>query len=116
MTVIGNMQHAAVLLNKTRTTPFVNQAPGEMIWRVEVWQFEKPDETWIKDRSGDLFVVLHRERLQKADFDKKSLTLDPALGGVQVDGQATERGTRQGGPAVQRAGRSAPRRGRSKDK
>ncbi len=84
MTVVGNVQHAAVLLNKTRTTPFVNQAPGEMIWRVEVWQFEKLDETWIKDRSGDLFLVLHRERLQKADFEKKSLTLDPTLGGIAV--------------------------------
>ncbi len=84
MAVVGNVQHAAVLLNKTRTEPFVNQQPGEMIWRVEVWQFEKPDETWIKDRSGDLFVVLHRERLQKSDFEKKSLTLDPTLGGVAV--------------------------------
>ena len=36
------------LLNKTRTTPFVNQEPGEIIWRLEVWQFEKPDETWVK--------------------------------------------------------------------
>jgi hypothetical protein len=83
MTILGNIQHAAVVLNKTRTTPFVNQAPGEMIWRMEVWRFEKPDETWIKDQD-DLFVVLHRERLQKADFDKKALTLDPALGGVSL--------------------------------
>jgi hypothetical protein len=83
MTVLGNIQHAAVVLNKTRTTPFVNQAPGEMIWRMEVWQFEKPDEMWIKNQD-DLFVVLHRERLQKADFDKKALTLDPALGGVRL--------------------------------
>jgi hypothetical protein len=82
MTVVGNIQHAAVLLNKTRTEPFVNQVPGEIIWRVEVWRFEKPEETWIKDQGGDLFVVLHRERIQKADFEKKSLTLDPALGGV----------------------------------
>jgi hypothetical protein len=84
MKVVGNVQHAAVLLNKTRTTPFVNQVPGEIIWRVEVWQFEKPDETWIKDQGGDLFTVLHRERIQKAEFDKKSLTLDPALGGVRL--------------------------------
>jgi hypothetical protein len=83
MTIIGNIQHAAVVLNKTRTTSFVNQLPGEMIWRLEVWQFEKPEETWIKDQ-GDLFVVLHRERIQKADFEKKSLTLDPALGGVKL--------------------------------
>jgi hypothetical protein len=83
MMILGNIQHAAVVLNKTRTTPFVNQVPGEMIWRLEVWQFEKPDETWIKNQD-DLFVVLHRERLQKADFDKKALTLDPALGGVRL--------------------------------
>ena len=29
-------------------------------------------------------LVLHRERLQKADFDKKALTLDPALGGIRL--------------------------------
>ena len=81
--------------------------PGEMIWRVEVWQFEKPDETWIKDRRASLFVVLHRERLQKTEFDKKALTLDPVLGGIEVDGKAGGRGTRQGGPAVQGAGMSA---------
>jgi hypothetical protein len=88
MTVLGNIQHAAVLLNKTRTTPFVNQKPGEIIWRMEVWQFEKPDETWLKNQD-DLFVVLHRERLQKADFDKKALTLDPALGGVHLTDKQT---------------------------
>ncbi len=88
MAVLGNVQHAAVVLNKTRTTPFVNQIPGEIIWRMEVWQFEKPDETWIKDQD-DLFVVLHRERLQKADFDKKALTLDPGLGGVSLSVKQT---------------------------
>ena len=108
MTINGNIQHAKVLLNKTRTTPFVNQNPGEMIWRVEVWAFEKPEETWVKEQGGDLFAVLHRERIQKTEFDKKSVTLDPALGGLQLTRQAGKRGTRQGGPAVQGAGRSAP--------
>ena len=84
MAVVGNVQHAAVLLNKTRTTPFVNRQPGEIIWRVEVWQFEKPEETWVKDQGGDLFTVLHRERIQKSELEKKSLTLDPSLGGVAV--------------------------------
>ena len=83
LTIAGNVQHAKVLLNKSRTTPFVNQNPGEVIWRVEVWAFEKPEETWVKEQGGDLFAVLHRERIQKAEFDKKSLTLDPALGGVR---------------------------------
>jgi len=84
LTIKGNIQHAKVLLNKTRTTPFVNQVPGEMIWRVEVWAFEKPEETWVKEQGGDLFAVLHRERIQKTEFDKKSVTLDPTLGGVRL--------------------------------
>ena len=84
LTITGNIQHAKVLLNKSRTTPFVNQAPGEMIWRVEVWAFEKPDETWVKEQGGDLFTVLHRERIQKTEFEKKSVTLDPTLGGLPL--------------------------------
>ena len=33
MAVEGNAQHAAVLLNKVRTTPFVTRQAGEVIWR-----------------------------------------------------------------------------------
>ena len=83
LTVTGNIQHAAVVLNKLRTKPFINSAPGEMIWRLELWHFERPDDTWIKDQE-ELGVILYRERLQKKDFEKKSLTLDPALGGVRL--------------------------------
>jgi hypothetical protein len=83
MTVTGNIQHAAVLLNKLRTKPFYESKPGEVIWRLELWHFERPEETWVKVQD-DLFLVLYRERLQKADYEKKSLTLDPALGGVKL--------------------------------
>jgi hypothetical protein len=82
LAVAGNIQHAAVVLNKLRTKPFVNSQPGEVIWRLEVWRFERPDETWIKVQD-ELFLVHYRERLQKSEFDKKALTLDPALGGLQ---------------------------------
>lgn len=83
MTITGNIQHAAVLLNKVRTKPFYESKPGEVIWRLELWRFEKPEETWAKVQD-ELFLVLYRERLPKADFDKKSLTLDPALGGLKL--------------------------------
>jgi hypothetical protein len=83
MTVTGNIQHAAVLLNKRRTKPFYGAQPGEMIWRLELWHFEKPDETWIKDQE-ELGVVFYRERIQKAEYDKKALTLDAALGGLKL--------------------------------
>ena len=82
MTVTGNIQHVAVLLNKLRTKPFYESKPGEVIWRLELWHFEKPDETWIKSQD-ELFLVLYRERLQKTVYDQKSLTLDPALGGLK---------------------------------
>jgi hypothetical protein len=83
MTVVGNIQHAAVILNKLRTKGFVNSNEGEVIWRLEVWHFEKPDEAWFKVQD-ELFQVLYRERLQKKDFEKKALTLDPALGGIKL--------------------------------
>lgn len=82
LTVRGNIQHAAVLVNKMRTDAFINSAPGEMIWRLEMWHFERPDEHWVKVQD-ELFVVLHRERLQKSVFDKMCLTLDERLGGLE---------------------------------
>ena len=84
MTVSGNIQHAAVVLNKKRTTPFYESKPDEMIWRLELWHFEKPDETWIKVQE-EFAIVFYRQRLQKSDFAKKALTLDPALGGIKLD-------------------------------
>ena len=69
MTITGNFQHAAVVLNKKRTTPFFESKPGEMIWRLEVWRFEKPEEHWIKVQD-ELALVLYRQRLQKTVFAK----------------------------------------------
>src|SRR5262249_34691532 len=83
LTIQGNIQHAAVVVNKLRSTAFINSQPGEVVWRLELWHFEKPDETWVKVQD-ELFLVLYRERLQKKDFEKKSLTLDGALGGLKV--------------------------------
>jgi len=83
MTVVGNIQHAAVLLNKLRTKAFVNSNEGEVVWRLEVWHFEKPDEAWFKVQD-ELFQVLYRERIQQKDFEKKALTLDASLGGIKL--------------------------------
>jgi hypothetical protein len=83
MTIHGNIQYAAVLLNKLRTQPFYESKPGEVIWRLEVYHFEKPDDVWVKDQE-ELSIVFYRERLQKKVFDKKSLTLDAALGGHKL--------------------------------
>jgi hypothetical protein len=81
LAIRGNIQHAAVLLNKLRTEPFVNSKPGEVIWRAELWHFERPEETWVKAQD-ELFVVLHRERIPHDVYARKSVMFDPALGGV----------------------------------
>jgi hypothetical protein len=86
LAVTGNAQHAAVVLNKLRTKPFYESKPGEVIWRLELWHFERPEETWVKDQD-ELFLVFYRERIQKSIYDKKSLTLDPALGGHKLTGK-----------------------------
>jgi hypothetical protein len=83
LTVTGNIQHAAVLINKVRTKPFYGSGPGEVIWRAELWRFERPEETWVKVQD-ELFLVLYRERIQKSAYDKKSITFDAGLGGVQL--------------------------------
>src|SRR5262249_16065068 len=83
MAITAHVQHAPILLNKLGTRPFYMSKPGEVIWRLELWHFEKPEEIWVKDQE-DLFLTMYRQRLQKSDFEKKILALDPALGGVRL--------------------------------
>ena len=82
-TIQGNIQHAAILLSKLRTRPFFGSQPGEVIWRAELWHFERPEETWLKVQD-ELFIVLYRERIQESDYKKKSLTFDASLGGIML--------------------------------
>ncbi len=81
LAIEGNIQHAAILVNKLRTKPFFASKPGEIVWRAELWHFEKPEETWVKVQD-ELFLVLHRERLLQTSYDKKSLLFDRQLGGI----------------------------------
>jgi hypothetical protein len=79
----GNIQHAVVVLNNLRTDPFYESKPGEIIWRLEVWRFEKPEEHWVK-RSDELATVHYRKRMQKSDYARESVTLEPLLGGIEL--------------------------------
>jgi hypothetical protein len=81
--VLGNIQHAAVVLNKRKTNGFYGSKPGEIVWRLEVWRFERPEDHWVK-RQDELAAVHYRRRLPKDEYAKISVTLDPALGGVEL--------------------------------
>ena len=89
LAIHGNIQHAAILVNKLRTKPFYESKPGEMIWRPELWHFERPEDTWVKVQD-ELFVILYRERIQQSDFAKKSLTFDSALGGIRLTAESAQ--------------------------
>jgi hypothetical protein len=82
LAIKGNIQYAAIVVNKLRTQPFYNSKPGEIVWRLELWRYERPEETWQKTQD-ELFTVLYRERTQRAEYDKRSVILDPTLGGLQ---------------------------------
>lgn len=83
LAIAGNAQHAVALLNKRRTTPFFASQPGEIVWRLEVWRFERPENAdyWVKSQD-ELFEIIVRERLQRSKYDARNLTLDPKLGGL----------------------------------
>ena len=83
LTIQGNIQHAAILITKLRTRPFFGSKPGELIWRAELWHFERPEETWLK-RTDELFTVLYRQRMQKSRYVQKAVTFDGSLGGISV--------------------------------
>jgi hypothetical protein len=84
LAVGGNAQHAAVVVNKLRTKPFYESKPGEVVWRLEVWFYEREelDDPWVKEQDT-LFIIHYRERLPRAEYDKKAITLDPKLGGLK---------------------------------
>ncbi|MCL6504294.1 MAG: hypothetical protein K6T86_16560 [Pirellulales bacterium] len=82
LAIEGNIQHAAVLVNKLRTRPFFGSKPGEVVWRAEIWHFERPEDHWLKS-SDELFVLLYRERMTRAAYDKQAVTFDPRLGGLR---------------------------------
>ena len=86
LALTGNIQHAAILLNKLRSTPFYGSKPGEVVWRLELWHYEKPEETWLKAQE-ELFIILYRERLSREAYDRKAILLDPRLGGLRPTAQ-----------------------------
>ena len=83
MSIEGNIQNAAVMLNKLRTGGFYGSGSGELIWRAELWHFERPEETWVKVQD-ELFVLYYRERIHASQYAAKCLTFDSALGGIEI--------------------------------
>jgi len=83
MTITGTGERTAILLNKVRTTPFWNSKPGEVIWRVDLWHYQHPEDFWLKVQD-ELFLIFYRERMPSIeDYKKKAILFDANLGGLR---------------------------------
>ena len=80
----GNHDHATVLAELIRDTPFYAGA-GQVIWRVELWYFKNQHGGWEKVAQAS--KVLRRERFKTAqDYRNETAALRwlPQLGGVRL--------------------------------
>ena len=78
----GASRHVCAMVERIRNRPFYASKPDELIWRLEVWRFEKPEDTETWTRVGDAEGVLYRARMSRAALHAMRLTFDPRLGGL----------------------------------
>lgn len=84
--IVGNVQHAAVLVTQVRRRPFVGGGyrEGEWVWRVDRWAYEFPDEdTWVPVQERP-FYALFRERLDAKSYAAKRIVFARHLGGITI--------------------------------
>jgi hypothetical protein len=91
----GNGRFARVLMEEIRHRDYHSGTGGDIIWRMEVWKFEKQTGTWVRSQHG--WEVLSRERISDkagrtmdhAAFAKLTWAFDPRLAGFDItDGKS----------------------------
>jgi hypothetical protein len=83
--IAGNDQRATMLVELLRRRPFHGMNGSEVIWRVELWYFQKQAGGW--EHVADTDVVLERRRMPAAEFAKLRHVFLPALGRIAVDAE-----------------------------
>ena len=86
----GNGDFARVMVEKIRHRDYHSGKQGDIIWRMEVWKFEKLTGEWIRSQHG--WHVLARERvsdkgrssMKHADFAKVRWLFAPELAGFEI--------------------------------
>lgn len=89
----GNIEHAAILLAELRRRPSVGGAfkPGEMVWRIDRFEYENPQEnTWTPALKVP-YYALERRRVFKPELDKIAVVYSRALGGIRLDKDHADR-------------------------
>lgn len=81
----GNHDHATVLAELIRDTPFHSAKEGEVIWRVELWYFKNQHGGW--EKISQQSKVLRRERFTSPGaFEKEARRIQwrAELGGITL--------------------------------
>jgi hypothetical protein len=85
--VAGQGRRATLLVESMRTRSFHASESDEVIWRVELWYFEKHPGGW--DRLANQERLLRRLRTQREPWSTVSLEYYPSLSGyVSAEGES----------------------------
>jgi len=113
----GNGRQAKVLVECIRARQFHSGNPGEIIWRVEVWRFEKHTGAWVRSRRGAETVARLRV-VPDGGADELQISADrfrglvwlfsPDLGGFEVGPDQTLEGLAVAVPEVSIANGKVP--------
>ncbi|MBI2194426.1 MAG: hypothetical protein HYU36_20805 [Planctomycetes bacterium] len=81
--VMGTQRRAKVLMDLCRDR--VHHMGDDLIWRVEIWQFENQYGAWQLSGQGLRGrTVLHREKAPQAVLEARRYLFEPRLGGILV--------------------------------
>jgi len=98
--IAGNGEYARVMVEKIRHRDYHSGKKGDIIWRMEVWKFEKLTGAWIRSQKG--WHVLARERvsdkgrksMNHATFAKVRWVFDAKLAGYEIVGDKSVTGVK----------------------
>ena len=110
----GNSQYASVLVEKIRARQFHSGKAGEIVWRVEVWRYEKHTGAWVKrQRSTTTLCRIRvfgaasshyrrgsRLHMTTPEFEKLVWLFSPETGGIEVAGGESAAGLRVTAPEI----------------
>lgn len=94
----GNGEFARVLVEKIRHRDYHSGKQGDIIWRMEVWKFEKQTGAWVRSQHG--WYVLARERvsdkgrrsMDHETFAKVRWVFAPEIAGFEIVGGKSIKG------------------------
>jgi hypothetical protein len=85
LVIEGNHKQAKALMDLCRDR--VHHMGNDLIWRIEIWQFENLTGSWqLQGQGRKGRTTLYRVKAPKEELDNLSYVFEPRLGGIRVAG------------------------------